>query len=98
MEHFKICHTSKEHVQNYLYWNGFLEQVIDRSGRDNKSHFHEHAETSGHENVSIGRFETLLNGYEKNQLKRKLEEALHIKHERPTLNIQKQSVLLKLLN
>ena len=33
-----------------------------------------------------------------NKFKRKLAEALHIKHERPTLNVQEESMSLKLLN
>ena len=37
-------------------------------------------------------------GCKNNKLKRKLAKALHIKHERPTLNVQEQSVPLKLFN
>ena len=43
-------------------------------------------------------FEILSSGYKNNKFKRKLAEALHIKHERPTLNVQEQSVPLKLFN
>ena len=56
------------------------------------SHTYEHAQKTGHENVNIDHFEILLNGYKNNKFKRKLAEALHIKHERPTLNFQEQSV------
>ena len=55
-------------------------------------------ETTGHENVNIDHFEILSNDKKDNKFKRKLPEALQIKHERPTLNIQEQSVPLKLLN
>ena len=76
----------------------FSERIIDHSGRDDKSHLYEHAEKTGHENVNIDHFEILSNGYKNNKFKRKLAEALHIKHERPTLNVQEQSVPLKLFN
>ena len=76
----------------------FSERIIDHPGRDDKSHLYEHAEKTGHENVNIDHFEILSNGYKNNKFKRKLAEALYIKHERPTLNVQKQSVPLKLFN
>ena len=57
-----------------------------------------HAKKIGHENVNIDHFEILSNGYKSNKFKRKLAEALHIKHERPTMNVQEQSVPLKLFN
>ena len=62
------------------------------------SHTYENAENTGHENVNIDHFETLSNGYKSNKFKRKLAEELHIKHERSTLNVQEQSVPLKLFN
>ena len=42
------------------------------------SHICIYTEKTGHENVNIDHFEILS----------KLVEALHIKHERPTLNVQ----------
>ena len=76
----------------------FSERIIDHSGRDDKSHLYEHAEKTGHENVNIDHFEILSNGYKSNKFKRKLAEALHIKHERPTLDVQEQPVPLKLFD
>ena len=76
----------------------FSEHIIDHSGRDDKSHLYEHAQKTGQENVNLDHFEILLNAYKNNKFKRKLAKALHIKHERPTLNIQEQSVPLKLFN
>ena len=76
----------------------FSERIIDHSGRDDNSHLYLHAEKTGHENVNINHFETLSNGYKNNKFKRKLAAALHIKHERPTLNVQEQSVPLLLFN
>ena len=57
-----------------------------------------HAEKTGQENLNINYFEILSNGYKNVKFKRKLAEALHIKHERPTLNVEEQSMPLKLLN
>ena len=63
-----------------------------------KSRLHEHAEKSGHKNVNIHHSEILSNGYKNNKFKRKLaEEPLHIKHKRPTLKVQEQSMSSKLL-
>ena len=76
----------------------FLERIIDHSGRDGKSHLYEHAECTGHENVNIDHFEILSNGYKYNKFKRKVGQGLLIKHERPTLNVQEQSVPLNLCN
>ena len=76
----------------------FSERIIDHPGRNDKSHLYLHAEKTGHENVNIDHFEILLNRYKNNKFKRKLAEALHIKHERPTLNLQEESVPLLLLN
>ena len=76
----------------------FAERIIDHSVGDDNSHLYEHAEKTSHENVKIDHCEILSNGYKNNKFKRKLAEALHIKHERPTLNVQEQSVPLKLFN
>ena len=76
----------------------FSERIIDHSGRDDKSHLHENAEKTGRENVNIDHFEILSNGCKNSKFKRQLAEALHIKNERPTLNVQKKSVPLKLFN
>ena len=69
----------------------FSERIIDHFGSDDKSHLNEHAEKIGYENI-------LSNGYQNNKFKRKLAEALHIKHERPTLNVEEQSLPFKLFN
>ena len=62
------------------------------------SHLFQHAEKTGHENVNVDHFEILSNGYKNNKFKRKLAEALHIKHETPTLIAQEHSVSLKLFS
>ena len=66
----------------------FSECIIDRSVRDDKSKLYGHAEKTGHKNVNIDHFEILSNGFKSNSFKRKLAEALHIKHKIPTLNVQ----------
>ena len=76
----------------------FSERIVVHSGRNDNSHLYEHAEKTRHENVNIDHFEILSNGYKNNKFKRKLAVALYINSERPTLNIQEQSVLLKLFN
>ena len=76
----------------------FSERIFDHSGRDDKSNLFEHAEKTGHENINIDHFKILSNCFKNNKLKRKLADELHIKHERPTLNVQEQSVTLKLFN
>ena len=68
----------------------FSERIIDHSGRDDKSYLYEHTEQTGHENVNINHFEILSNGFKNNKFKIKLAEALDIKHERATLNVQEQ--------
>ena len=60
----------------------FSERITDHSGRDDNTY--KYAEKTGHENVNIDHLEILSNGYKNNRFKRKLAEALHIKHERPT--------------
>ena len=74
------------------------ELIIEQSGRGNKSYLSEHVVKTGQENVNIDHFEILCNGYKNNKFKRNLAVALHIKNERPTLNVQEQSVLLKYFN
>ena len=74
------------------------ERIIDHPGRDDKPHLDKHAEKTGHKNVNIDHFKIRSNSYKSSKFKRKLAEALHIKHERPTLNGEEQSGFLKLFN
>ena len=76
----------------------FSECITDHSDRDDMSHLVEYAEKTRQKDVNIDDFEILSNGYKNNKFKRTLAEALHIKHERPTLSVQEQSVALKLFN
>ena len=70
--------------------------IINHSGRYDKSHLYEHAKKTGHEIMNKDHFEILSNSYKNKNIKRKLVEALHIKYERPTVNVQEQSVPLTL--
>ena len=69
-----------------------IERVKDHGGRDTKSHAEkEHVEVTQED------FKIISSHFENNRLERKITETL-IKHERPSLNVQDQSVELKLLN
>lgn len=76
----------------------FSQHVEDHHGRGRKSHLVKHTRKIGHEYVNVDNFEILPSGYRNNRFKGKLAEALHIKHVKPILNVQEQSVPLKLLN
>ena len=76
----------------------FSECIINHCGHDGELHLYKHAEKTRHKNLNIDHFEILSNGYKNNKFKRKLAKALHIKHERPTLNVRGQSVSLKLFD
>ena len=70
-----------------------IERVKDHGGRDTKSHAEkEHVEVTQED------FKIISSHFENNRLERKITETLLIKHERPSLNVQDQSVELKLLN
>ena len=75
-----------------------IEIVKDHSGRDTKSHVSKHSSEKEHVEVTQEDFKIISSHFKNNRLKRKIAEALLIKQERPTLNVQDQSVELKLLN
>ena len=88
-------------VKGSNFYNKKYHQKLNHfyeTDKCDKSHLYEHAEKPGHENANRDHFEILSNGFKNNKLKRKLPEALHIKHERPTRNVQEQSVPLKMFN
>ena len=57
-----------------------------------------HSVEKEHEEVTQSDFEIIGSHFNNNRLKRKIAEALLIKEKRPTLNVQGQSIELKLLN
>ena len=74
------------------------ERVKDHGGRDTKSHVLKHSSEKEHAEVTQEGFKIIGSNFKNNRLKRKIAEALLIKQKRPSLNVQVQSVKLKLLN
>ena len=64
------------------------ERVKEHDGPDNKSHFHHHTTIWQHKEVSIKNF-TIISNNQKNYKKRKINEALKIIKQKPSLNTQK---------
>ena len=75
-----------------------IERVKDHGGRDTKSHVLKHSSGKEHVEVTKEDFTIISSNFKNNILKRKIAEALLIKQKRPSLNVQDQSVELKLLN
>ena len=75
-----------------------IERVKDHSGRDTKSHVLKHSSEKQHVEVAQEDFKIIGSNFKNNRLKRKIAEALLIKQKCPSLNVQDQSVELKLLN
>ena len=75
-----------------------IERVKDHGGRDTKSHVLKHSSEKEHAEVTQEDFKIIGSNFKNNRLKRKVAEALLIKQKRPSLNVQVQSVRLKLLN
>ena len=75
-----------------------IERVKDHGGRDTKSHVLKHSSEKEHVEVTQEEFKIIGSNFKNNRLKRKIAEALLIKQKRPSLNVQDQSVELKLLN
>ena len=75
-----------------------IERVKDCRGRDTKSHVLKHSSEKEHVEVTQEEFKIIGSNFKNNRLKRKIAEALLIKQKRPSLNIQDQSVELKVFN
>ena len=75
-----------------------IERVKDHGGRDTKSHVLKDSSEKEHVEVTQEDFKIIGNHFKNNIFKRKIAEALLIKQECPSLNVQDQSVELKLLN
>ena len=73
------------------------EKGKDHNGCDESSHLVKHSIESGHDLVCQGNFRILAKGYN-NTFKTKVPEALLIKKHKPSLNVQKKSVILELFN
>ena len=75
-----------------------IERVKDHGGSDTKSHILKHSSEKEQVEVTQEDFTIIGSNFKNNRLKRKIAEALLIKQKRPSLNVQDQSVELKLLN
>ena len=75
-----------------------IERVKDHGGTDTKSHVLKHSGEKEHVEVTQEDFKIIGSNFKNNRLKRKIAEALLIKQKHPSLNVQDQSVELKLLN
>ena len=75
-----------------------IERVRDYGGRDTKSHVLEHSSEKEHVEVTKEDFKIISSNFKNNRLKRKIPKVLLIKQKRPSLNVQDQSVELKLLS
>ena len=75
-----------------------IERVKDYGGRDTKSHVLKHSSEKEHVEVTQEDFKIIGIQFKNNNLIRKIAEALLIKQERPSLNVQDQSGELQLLN
>jgi len=76
----------------------FHERIMDHCGRDNKSHIAQHTVINDHTAPSPSDFRVIDKGFRGNKFTRKISEALLIKRRRPILNVQEQSIPLKLFN
>ena len=67
----------------------------DHTGKDKNSHIFQHSSSTKHPRAKEANFEVLAANYP-NRRKRKLAEAMFIRDEKPTLNVQKDSYKLVL--
>ena len=74
-----------------------MERVRDHRGRDTRSHVLKHSSENEHVEVTQEDFKIIGSHFKNNRLKRKIAEALLIKKERPSFNVQDQSFGLKLI-
>ena len=74
------------------------ERIVGHNGRDNKSHIAKHVAEATHPETSFDDFKIINSGFYKNYRKRKIAEALAIKHKKPSLNVQEMSTPLILFN
>ena len=97
---YQVKRSAENSSDNYVGESErrIIEGVKDHGGRDTKSHVLKHSSEKEHVEVTQEDFKIIGSNFKNNRLKRKIAEALLIKHKRPSLNDQDQSVELKLLN
>ena len=86
--------------QSYIGETGrrLIIRTEEHKGKDKNSLLYKHSIETGHKTIEINDVKIIGKQYEGNSYKRKVSEALFIKHQRPHLNIQDMSVRLKLFN
>ena len=70
----------------------------DHSGRGHASHMMKHNIEISHIDVNTANLKIIDINFSNNERNRKIAESLWIKYLRPTLNVQKKSIPLKLYN
>ena len=71
------------------------ERIINHNKRDKNSHLLKHSRKKNRQDVWENHFKVLSNNYHSN-FKRKISEALCIKHLKPSLNVKEKSIQLQL--
>ena len=74
--------------EDYIGQTGrrIIERIRDHAGKDSNSYVCKHCIETGHRSADINDFEIIGSNFCKNVFKRKIAEALLIKHLKPTLN------------
>ena len=99
--------TKFEHQHNIIYqvkcsaescWDGYIGESARRIIERVKYHVLKHISEKEQVEVTKEDFKITGSHFKNNRLKRKIAEALLIKQEHPSLNVQDQSAKLKLLN
>ena len=84
---------------NHSYIGETARRIVvradDHTGKDKNSHIFKHSSSTKHPRAKEANFEVLAANYP-NRRKRKLAEAMFIRDEKPTLNVQKDSYKLQL--
>ena len=75
-----------------------IKRVRDNGGRNTRSHVLRDSSEKEHAEDTQEDFEIIGSHFKNSRLKRKIAETLLIKQERPSLDVQDQSVELKFLN
>ena len=86
--------------EEYLGETGhrIIEGVSDHAGKDKQSHLLKHAVLRNQRHVELSNMKIIDSSFHGNNFKRKISEALYIKHYRPSVNSQEQSVEPKHFN
>ena len=94
----RILETILDNRDDYTGKSARRKGQKDHSGRDTKSHALKYSFEKEHAEVTQQDFKIISSNCKNIRLKRKIVEVLSIKQKCPSLNVQDQSVGLKLLN